>query len=73
MSNAFRTELAAAINRHSKENGSDTPDYILAEYLEHCLYVFDHAVHAREMWRRPTGNVLDNLSVLGNQSTYSNR
>jgi hypothetical protein len=29
----LRDELSAALNRYSAENGSDTPDFILAEYL----------------------------------------
>lgn len=41
-------EIRAAINRHSAENASDTPDYILAEYLTGCLNAFDQAVRLRE-------------------------
>ena len=33
----LRIEIEQAINRHSIENGSDTPDFILAEYLIDCL------------------------------------
>lgn len=47
---AFRKELTEVINRHSKENGSDTPDYMLAEYLCACLSAFDSAVNQRGMW-----------------------
>lgn len=43
----FRYELEQMLNRHSKENGSNTPDYILAEYLIDCLIVFDRAVKRR--------------------------
>lgn len=52
----FRNDLETIINRHSKENGSDTPDFFLAEYLEGCLDVFDKTVSAREKWygRGPT-------------------
>ena len=39
-----------AINRNSAENGSDTPDFILAEYLMTCLDNFDKTVHARSDW-----------------------
>ena len=46
----FRKELAAVINSHSKENGSNTPDFILAEYLEACLENFDNIVSKREVW-----------------------
>lgn len=44
----FEKELANLINRHSLENGSNTPDYILAQYLAACLKVFDTIVKARE-------------------------
>lgn len=49
----FRTELEHIINRNSKENGSDTPDFILAEYLADCLVAFDKAVTKRTEWYRP--------------------
>jgi hypothetical protein len=43
-------DLRATINRHSAENGSDTPDFILASYLLGCLDCFDAAVLARSNW-----------------------
>lgn len=46
----FRKEIETAINRHSMENGSNTPDFILAQYLADCLRAFDHAVLHREKW-----------------------
>lgn len=46
----FRRELAGLINRYSRENGSDTPDFILAEYLDGCLRVFDGTLQRREKW-----------------------
>jgi hypothetical protein len=46
----FRTELQRVINRCSKENGSDTPDFILARFLEECLEAFDNAVAVRTEW-----------------------
>lgn len=46
----FRIQLAALLNMHSKENGSDTPDHILAVYLLGCIGVFDAAVNARDKW-----------------------
>jgi hypothetical protein len=49
----FRKELEALINRHSKENGSDTPDFILAEYLNDCLAAYDKAVTRRTKWYAP--------------------
>lgn len=44
----FEKELQELLNRHSKENGSNSPDYILARYLTRCLEVYDYAVLQRE-------------------------
>ena len=44
----FNTELRALINKHSKEGASDTPDFVLADYLTECLRVFDYTVRYRE-------------------------
>jgi hypothetical protein len=46
----LRKDLAAVLNRHSAENGSDTPDFILAAYLADCLRAFERASRAREDW-----------------------
>lgn len=46
----FRKKIAEAINCHSKENGSDTPDFILARYLDACLEAFDEAARSRDKW-----------------------
>jgi len=46
----LRTDIESAINRNSAENGSDTPDWILADYLMACLENFDNTVHARSCW-----------------------
>lgn len=44
----FEQELSALINRYSMENGSNTPDFILAAYLDRCLSAFNQAVKTRE-------------------------
>jgi len=46
----FRKELEQIINKHSYENMSGTPDFILAHYLHDCLTAFDSAVIRREAW-----------------------
>lgn len=46
----FRAEIERVVNRYSMENGSNTPDFILAEYLTACLAAFDVAVQQRETW-----------------------
>jgi hypothetical protein len=47
---AFEADLETLINHHSLENGSDTPDFILASYLRECLATFNLALTARERW-----------------------
>ena len=44
----FQSDLRKLINRHSKENDSDTPDFILAEYLNNCLENFNNIIRKRE-------------------------
>lgn len=46
----FKEELTNLINTHSKENDSNTPDFILAEYIEGCLKVFSKTTKQRELW-----------------------
>lgn len=47
MSN-LQKDIEEAINRASAENESNTPDWILAQYLIDCLATFDKAVNARD-------------------------
>lgn len=42
--------LTRFINFRSLENGSGTPDFILAEYITDCLIAFERAVQKREKW-----------------------
>lgn len=49
----FEKQLEDLINRHSRENGSDTPDFILAAYLERCLLNFNETVTRRTAWYAP--------------------
>lgn len=50
LNSTLREDIENVINRHCAENGSDTPDYILADYLVDCLRAFDSAVRARNAW-----------------------
>ena len=53
----LRQRLANLLNEFSAENGSDTPDFVLASYLVNCLNAFDLAVCERERWYdRPIPN-----------------
>jgi hypothetical protein len=46
----FITELRDLLNCRSMENGSDTPDFILAQYLTDCLRAWNRATKRREDW-----------------------
>ena len=46
----FRSELESLLNRFSRENVSNTPDFILRDYLCSCLNAFDQGVLARDQW-----------------------
>jgi len=46
----FEKELQELINKHSEENASNTPDFILSQYLKACLIAFNTAIQRRETW-----------------------
>jgi len=46
----FITELTTLINKYSLENASDTPDHILAKYLQGCLNNFNVVLSLRQEW-----------------------
>lgn len=46
----FRRELEYLINRCTRENESNTPDFILATYLSTCLMAFESGVRRRDQW-----------------------
>ena len=47
---ALEKEIQDIINRCSAENESNTPDFILAQYLVGCLSAWNTAVQQREKW-----------------------
>jgi hypothetical protein len=46
----FEAELASLLNKYSLENGSNTPDFLLAEFLTQCLAAWDICNAKREAW-----------------------
>ena len=46
----FRSDLQDVINRHCMENESNTPDYMLADYLIECLRALDATINKRASW-----------------------
>lgn len=68
----FAQELSQLLNRHSAENASSTPDFILAEFLLTCLNAWNTGWQAKEKWYRslqeetvnPAASLLDNMSKI---------
>jgi hypothetical protein len=46
----FQKDLEDIINRNCIENGSNTPDFMLAEYMVNCLKAYTKTSRAREKW-----------------------
>jgi hypothetical protein len=47
---SFRKQLEHLLNCNNMEAGSDTPDFILAQYLDGCLQVYDAVTVIRDKW-----------------------
>ena len=47
---AFARELKQLINKYSLEDGSDTPDFVLAEHLIRSLELFHLSTNVRKSW-----------------------
>jgi len=78
----FREELTVLINKHNMENRSDTPDFILSEYVVGCLRIYDQTVRNRDKWYgQPADRIggraplLDSAkevdAILANEQKYS--
>lgn len=59
----FLEDLTRTINFHSEENASNTPDFIVAQYLESCLLAYNTAIQQRENWygRDPRPSIADQV------------
>ena len=57
----FEKELESLLNKHSKENDSNTPDFLLSKYLIDCLKAYNKALKNRDKWF--------NIDVLEKKST----
>jgi hypothetical protein len=47
---SFSQELEELINRHCRENLSNTPDFLLAEFMQGCLRVYESTTRQRDKW-----------------------
>jgi len=55
----MKSELQSVINRNSFENESNTPDWMLAEYLMDCLEAHTNATRRRDNWYGGKQSILD--------------
>lgn len=62
----FGKELAGVINKFSMENGSDTPDFILADFLITVIHAWDDATKRRDKWYDFKGGL---SNAAGNRQT----
>jgi len=46
----FEKKLSDLINEYSLEGGSDTPDFILAGYMNDCLQAYNNAAKRKANW-----------------------
>ena len=46
----LQKKIKDLLNSESRESESNTPDYILANYLLNCLRAYEAAVQQRENW-----------------------
>ena len=64
--NSFRKELVELVNLHNLENGSNTPDWILANFILASIDAFDEGVARRERWYgRERDDETDSVVALG--------
>jgi len=47
---SLERDITSLLNRYSAESVSDTPDFVLAEFLLGSIKVFNESIHSREMW-----------------------
>jgi len=56
--------LSDLINRVSRENDSNTPDFILTAFMMNCLDAFELASNKREVWYGVHLDILNNWNEL---------
>jgi len=63
MESFFKKELEKLINKFSEESESNTPDYILADYMAGCLENFSRIMKNRDKCRdeQIKSNIIKNL------------
>lgn len=47
---SLKKEIAGLLNKYSQENRSNTPDYMLADFMLGCLNVYENTIRSRTEW-----------------------
>lgn len=53
---ALIREVATVLNKYSQENRSNTPDFMLSEFMLGCLNVYENTIVARNAWYSRTSS-----------------
>lgn len=64
----LKDKLANLLNVESREADSNTPDFILGEFLDACLGAFEVASNKREVWYGVTLDILNDWQSLIKQA-----
>lgn len=64
MSRKLERKIAEEINSASRENVSNTPDFILADFMVVCLEAFEEASNRREDWFSVHLDIMNNWAEL---------
>ncbi len=62
--NGLEKKLADLINVECRENDSNTPDFLLAEFMMNCLDAFELISNKREVWFGVHLDILNNWEEL---------
>jgi hypothetical protein len=59
----FQKELEKLINKYSIENHSNTPDFLLAQFIMNCLNSYIMVLKARDEWYTITEKSMDDSNL----------
>lgn len=65
----FAQRLDRLLNAHSQENASNTPDFILAQYLLGCLALWNTTTQQRETWYGRDASLCATAGVLQSRAS----
>lgn len=73
MSDSLGERIRQELNKASRENESNTPDYLLAAYLMSCLEAGENLIVSRDQWYGPRRVMWSPKAILMVGDTISHR